>query len=145
MKYLIQIILVINLLMLGGCASPTTYQSQGLTGGYSDSKYEDKENTYYVRFSGNGNTSQRRANDFALLRAAVLARKNLSPYFEVIYLKNVINQGSSGTAGVYTFKPEVVIEVKLINEFNNKVDTFDTEKLISQLTTQYLIDESTLQ
>ena len=45
----------------------TTYQSEGLTGGFSETQLD--ENIFRVTFYGNGYTGKERVTDFALLRS----------------------------------------------------------------------------
>lgn len=67
-------------LCLAGCA--TKYQSNGLTGGFSDRWLGD--NVYRVSFNGNGHTSPVWAADMALIRSAELAIHNGYSNFIVI-------------------------------------------------------------
>lgn len=60
--------IAIVLVACAGCA--TSYQSKGLTGGFSET--EVQPGIYQVKFNGNGYTSSERAADFALLRGAEL-------------------------------------------------------------------------
>ena len=59
-------------LVLSGCA--TAYQSNSLTGGYTDTQLAP--DVFRVSFSGNAFTSNDRVQDFALLRAAELTLAN---------------------------------------------------------------------
>lgn len=52
--------------LVSGCA--TSYQSTGLTGGYSETQLAP--DVFRIYFRGNGYTSGERAEDFAMLRAA---------------------------------------------------------------------------
>jgi uncharacterized protein YceK len=73
-------IVFVAVLLLFGCA--TTYQHQGLTGGYTDTQLG--ENLFRVTFRGNGYTRPERAADLALLRCAELALQHGFQYFVVI-------------------------------------------------------------
>lgn len=64
---------------LVGCAGPTPYQSNGFAGGYRDQQLGP--DTLRVIAAGNIYTSQERAENIALLRAAELALQNGFPYF----------------------------------------------------------------
>ena len=79
-------------LLLGGCA--TTYQPQGLSGGFSETQIDT--NVFTVTFKGNGYTGQDKANDFTLLRSAELTLEHGFKYFVVVdalqYSKNSIGQ-----------------------------------------------------
>lgn len=68
------------LALLGGCA--TSYQKDGFTGGYSETRL--REDIFEVSFRGNGYTSRERATDFTLLRSAELALENGFPYFVIV-------------------------------------------------------------
>jgi hypothetical protein len=74
------LLLLASTLVLTSCA--TTYQANGLTGGFSETQLD--EDLFTVRFAGNGYTSSERASDFALLRCADLAIQNNFPYFKII-------------------------------------------------------------
>ncbi|MFD2177758.1 CC0125/CC1285 family lipoprotein [Veronia pacifica] len=73
-------VLILVLACLQGCA--TTYQSNGFTGGYSETQID--ENVFKVTFKGNAYTSKERASDFTLLRSAELTLQNGFTYFAVI-------------------------------------------------------------
>jgi len=64
---------------LAGCA--TTYQSEGFSGGFNETKYA--VDVFEVTFNGNGYTSKQRASDLALLRSAELTLQNGYRYFVV--------------------------------------------------------------
>ncbi len=67
-------------LLLAGCA--TSYQSQGLTGGFSETRLG--ENMYRVTFNGNGFTNRTRSADFTLLRSAELTLQSGYRYFVIV-------------------------------------------------------------
>jgi hypothetical protein len=64
-------------LALSGCGTP--YGSSGLTGGYSQSKVNER--LLKVDFSGNGYITADRIQLFALYRCAEVARDAKKPYF----------------------------------------------------------------
>ena len=66
--------------VLSGCA--TTYQSQGLLGGFSSIQLDT--NVFQVTFKGNAYTARDKANDYALLRSAELALENGYQYFIIV-------------------------------------------------------------
>lgn len=78
MKQVIVIFLV--LVFFQGCA--TSYQKDGLTGGYSETQLD--ENVFKVSFRGNGYTRRDRVADFTLLRSAELALENGFNFFVII-------------------------------------------------------------
>lgn len=67
-------------IILSACA--TTYQPQGLSGGFSETQLDT--NVFKVSFRGNGYTHAERAEDLALLRSAELTLKNGFTHFAVI-------------------------------------------------------------
>lgn len=71
---------LVTSLFLFGCA--TTYQPQGMTGGFSEVQLDT--NVFKVTFNGNGFTNREIANDYALLRSAELAHKNGFKYFLIV-------------------------------------------------------------
>ncbi len=75
-----RLVIVLTALVLTGCA--TTYQRQGLTGGYSETQLG--ENIFQVSFRGNGYTSRERASDFSLLRSAEVALERGFRYFVIV-------------------------------------------------------------
>lgn len=74
------ILISLAVFFLQGCA--TSYQSDGFSGGYSESQLD--ENVFRVSFRGNGYTRRDRVADFTLLRSAELAIQNGYNYFVVI-------------------------------------------------------------
>lgn len=67
-------------LLLAGCA--TSYQTRGLTGGFSETQLD--EDVFRVSFRGNAYTSSERAADFTLLRSAELTIENGYSYFVIV-------------------------------------------------------------
>ena len=68
--YLVSLLAFLTLVV--GCS--TTYQSKGLTGGYSDTQLS--QDVFRVNFAGNAYTSGEKAQDYTLLRAAQLTLTN---------------------------------------------------------------------
>lgn len=104
MKYSAIVMSLAASILLSACA--TTYQSVGATGGYSETRLDEK--VFRVSFKGNGYTSQERASDFALLRCAEIALQHGYEYFAIIdeqnYTKNstyTTPTTSSTTANIY--------------------------------------------
>ena len=60
----------------------TTYGPMGLAGGYED--YAINEDTYHVKFAGNGFTSQAQVEAYWLKRCAHLIYQEGYDYFEII-------------------------------------------------------------
>ena len=92
MKTSAQILIVVAAALFSGCA--TSYQSNGFTGGYTETQLAP--DVFRVAFRGNGYTSQERAQDFAMLRAAELALRH-----EFTHLV-VVDERSSTTAHSFT-------------------------------------------
>ena len=69
MKTILQLVAIAAVVFASGCATP--YQSNSLTGGFSDTRLAP--DVFRVTFRGNGYTSDERAQDFAMLRAAELS------------------------------------------------------------------------
>lgn len=67
-------------LLLAGCA--TSYQPEGLTGGFKETRLA--QNMYRVSFQGNGYTDRERSADFTLLRSAELTLQSGYKYFVII-------------------------------------------------------------
>jgi predicted RNA-binding Zn-ribbon protein involved in translation (DUF1610 family) len=80
-------------MFLAGCATP--YQPCGLTGGYSETQLD--ENVFQVSFHGNGFTSQERASDLCLLRAAEIAKQHGFAYFIIVEKYNRVEQSAYTT------------------------------------------------
>lgn len=80
-------------LFLAGCATP--YQTQGLTGGFSETQLD--QNVFRVSFRGNAYTSSERAADFTLLRSAELAIENGYGYFIIVDTEKYSQTGAYTT------------------------------------------------
>jgi hypothetical protein len=78
--------------LVAGCATP--YQSTGFRGGYSETLLAP--DVFRIYFRGNAFTSIERAQDFALLRAAELARERGFAYFAIV------DESSSSSVHAYT-------------------------------------------
>ena len=75
-------LLILMAVALVGCASPTKYQKEGFTGGYSAKLLEP--GTFRVEYSGNSYTEGSRITDFCFLRCAELTLENGYKYFRVL-------------------------------------------------------------
>jgi hypothetical protein len=73
------ILIAVAVLIMQGCA--TKYQKDGFSGGYSETKLDEK--SFQVLFAGNGNTSREKVTDFALLRSAEVTLENGFQYFVI--------------------------------------------------------------
>jgi hypothetical protein len=63
-------------------ACVTAYQPNGATGGYTDRRIDDE--TYYVKFQGNGNTSRELVQRYFLFRCAELTEQSGFKYFVIL-------------------------------------------------------------
>ena len=68
--------------LLAACATPYKQAKKETANGFFDTKLQ--EGMYEVLFNGNENTSTRKANDFALLRAAEVCLENNYQSFEIL-------------------------------------------------------------
>ena len=71
------LITLLSVILLSSCA--TSYQSEGMTGGYVDTQLS--ETLWKVSVNGNGYTSQSKVGDYALLRASELTIDKGYKYF----------------------------------------------------------------
>ena len=71
------LITLLSVILLSSCA--TSYQSEGMTGGYVDTQLS--ETLWKVSVNGNGYTSQSKVGDYALLRASQLTIDKGYKYF----------------------------------------------------------------
>jgi len=75
-------VLILAIAIFSLLSACTPYQSQGFTGGYTETWLA--EDVVRVRFKGNGYTSSERAADFSLLRVSEIAREKGYPYFVLL-------------------------------------------------------------
>lgn len=87
------VIVTVFVLVISGCA--TTYQSNGFSGGYSETQLD--ENIFKVTFRGNGFTNRERTEDFTLLRSAELALQNGYKYFVIVNSETYLSTSSHTT------------------------------------------------
>lgn len=97
---------LIPIILLSACA--TSYQSNGLTGGFEDT--ELSPGYYRITFRGNGVTSREKVNEFALLRASDLMLSRGCKSFQVLKGKDTVNTSyvdlprtTSTNANVYAY------------------------------------------
>ena len=150
------------LLLLLGCATP--YQKLGDTGGYLQQKLA--EDVYRITFRGNGFTDYKRANDFALLRAAEIGKKLGYSYLSVegeedYYRTTIVDTGSTsyssgsaygygnsasyyGTTTTYNnqmpiIKPGVILVAKYFQGTpeGKHLEVHNIEEIICSMTTKY--------
>ncbi|MGO8763261.1 MAG: CC0125/CC1285 family lipoprotein [Desulfobaccales bacterium] len=142
--------LYIVLLLLAGCA--TSYQSKSLMGGYSDTQLAP--DVFRVYFKGNAYTSNERAQDLVLLRAAELSLQHGFKYFTIVdessstKVSSITTPGSAQTTGTvygvgnyaqysgtttytpstthFMFKPRTGLLIKCFTDKPDNVYTFDS-------------------
>ena len=76
-------------------SAATSYQPEGLTGGYEELQLG--ENLFSVNFSGNGYTRSQRATDFCLLRCAEITKENGFKFFNIVNQNNDVSNTSFTT------------------------------------------------
>jgi hypothetical protein len=145
--------------VLAGCA--TGYSSTNFTGGYSDTQLAP--DVFRVKFNGNGYTSQERAQDFALLRAADLTQANGFTLFAVInesdqsVQESYTTPGTINTYGSYNsntgyysatsfydpgvtynfFKPRTGMLIRCFHEVQPGIYTFNAAFIENSIRTKY--------
>ena len=159
----ISIISVVGIaLVLSGCA--TSYQPQGLTGGFSETQLDT--NMYRVTFEGNGFTDRQRSQDFTLLRSAELTLQHGYKYFVIINANQssryssyttpsrtnvdatVYGNSISGTATTYGGHTEVITKPSNSNTFvmyktKPKSFSYNAKFIIASLKNQYKLNKPT--
>jgi len=103
------VISLISLLMIS-CISPSPYRvkTQSSHDGLLVKKINDTE--YKITFYGNEETSQERANDFALLGAAQQAESHGYHYFSVLHKK------STNSSKSYVYSKEKSAQIKVVDK-----------------------------
>lgn len=101
-----KLVLICSLIALCGCA--TSYQQQGVMGGFSET--ELSPNYFRITFKGNAYTSREKVSDYALLRASELMIQRGCKSFQVIgnnqYIKSnysISPQSHTTNASAYTY------------------------------------------
>lgn len=84
-------------LLISACA--TSYQSKGLTGGFTDFRLD--ANTYRVTFEGNGHTSRQTVETYLLYRCAELTAQSGYDYFLTINSDTEARHNVVTTPGSY--------------------------------------------
>lgn len=68
-----------SMCMLTGCITPTSYQPEGLRGGYTQTEFD--QDIFMIYFAGNPYTDIERTFDFTMLRAAEVCQEHGFAYF----------------------------------------------------------------
>jgi len=144
------------------CVACASYQPDGLSGGYSETRLWD--NAFHVTFAGNAYTTQENAEDFALLRAAELTLENDFSYFAILDSANwtstsINTSHSSSTANMSahygsakmqqqggqtstSLVPHAELDVELFNAMPQGYELVYEAKIVQQsIRTKYKIDE----
>jgi hypothetical protein len=95
MRILVYCVVLTATWFLAGCA--TSYQSNSLTGGYSQTQLAP--DVFRVSFRGNGYTTPERAQDYALLRASELTLEKGFTCFALVDEKSSTTTQGITTAG----------------------------------------------
>lgn len=149
-----KVVFLLFLFFVSACS--TSYQPEGRTGGYTDIQLS--KNVFSVSFSGNGFTSNKKTNDFALLRAAELMYRNNYPYFLVVDKANS-SENSSYTTPVYAStnvygnsihtnvyggqtynSTKYSTDMVVIGLKDNQVGAYDTVIVLNSIAKQYDLD-----
>lgn len=144
-------------LMLQGCA--TSYQHDGITGGYTDKQLAD--NIFTVVFQGNISSSKQRVHDFALRRGAELTLQHGFRYFVVSDSEHYariseavvvppnsekpvydpeIKQGNGQKYNVV--EPAASITIECYKEQPAKGDGVDAQRLYDSLSAKYKLKKA---
>jgi hypothetical protein len=128
-------------LLTSSCAftKSTRYQSNALTGGYTETRLG--EDMFDVRFAGNGWTNPEKTNDFCLLRCAELSEQNNYPFFTIIENKEGTVGQTDGAHTNFIYKPTNHNTIKL---FKQKPDSYpmvyEAKYIISSIRLKYNIN-----
>lgn len=137
--------------ILSGCA--TSYQPNGFTGGYSETKLAD--DMYNITFQGNGYASKERVYDFALLRASDITLENSYKFFSILsqeketstdYVNiqnyNTYTKTSYGST-VAIDKPSANITIHLLKDKLLDKISYEAIFVQSSIKKKYNIDQNT--
>ena len=131
MRHIHNLVVLIVIAVLSGCATP--YQRQSAMGGYSETQLS--ENIFTVTFKGNGYTDRERASDFALLRSAELALEKGYKYFIIIDAQNY-TKNSTYTTPTTSYTSGSVNTYGTLNTYGN-YGTYSGTAYGSATTTTY--------
>lgn len=128
------VVSLIALVALSACA--TAYQARDtLTGGYSETQLGP--DLVRIVFNGNSSTSEERAQDFALLRAAELSLSAGFPFFTVQNTDKAMAHSTS--QGMTIGMPRVEILVQFLAAKQAGAITYDSAFLVRTLKAKYEI------
>lgn len=148
--------LVVASLFLTACA--TQYQSQGFSGGFSESQISN--DTFDVAFNGNGYTSPQRARDLNLLRSAELALESGFSHFVIldrsasvdrstsVTTSNTMVTGGYGSLNATSFattipisKPSSRNRIRCFKEKPEGVFSYDAQIVFKNLSDKYGVEK----
>lgn len=134
-----RVLLILISIVLTSCATP--YQSEGLTGGFSETQLA--KNTWKISSRGNAYTSSSTVRDHVLLRASELTLENGFKYFVVGSSSEDVKRGiakigtdTSTTTGNITPMGNINLSTR-----NNSPTYIPTEKFSNEIVFR-MVDES---
>ena len=131
------------LALLLACATPYKQAKKASSNGYFDMKLQD--GMYEVLFNGNDNTSARRANDLALLRAAEVCVENGYQSFDIVrktedFTEKEVDSGVKILGGTITNLQNSEPKIALVVRMSKKLDLpYKAEELKTNLRSRYNI------
>ena len=131
------------LALLVACATPYQQAKKESANGYFDVKLQ--EGMYEILFNGNENTTARRANDFALLRAAEVCLDNGYQSFEVVrktedFTEKEVDSGVKIFGGTLSNIENSEPKITLVVRCSKKQDLlYKAQELKTNLRTRYKI------
>ena len=129
--------------LLAACATAYKQAKKESANGYLDTKLQ--EGMYEVFFNGNENTSARRANDFALLRAAEVCLENGYQSFAIErktedFTEKEVDTGVKIFGGTLTSLENSEPKITLVIHCSKKADLlYKAQELKDSLRTRYKI------
>ncbi|WP_417464429.1 CC0125/CC1285 family lipoprotein [Kordiimonas sp.] len=118
--------IVITLFAVTACATP--YQASGLRGGYKDTPIA--QDTYLVRFDGNGFTSRNTAGAMNLIRAAEMTLDAGHTRFLVLDANSEVDK--TWVSGVTISKPGSELVIKFVTDGTEPEGSLDAMDVIEE-------------
>jgi len=129
--------------LLAACATPYKPAKKQSANGYFDMKLQ--EGMYEVLFNGNDNTSTRKANDFALLRASEVCLDNGYQSFDIVrktedFTEKEVDTGVKILGGTLTNLQNSEPKITLVVRCSKKTDLpYKAQELKNSLRANYKI------
>ncbi|WP_428075737.1 CC0125/CC1285 family lipoprotein [Candidatus Avelusimicrobium luingense] len=129
------------LALLSACATPYKQAKKETSNGFFDTKLQD--GMYEVLFNGNENTSARKANDFALLRAAEVCLENGYQSFEIVrktedFTEKEVDTGIKIFGGTLSSLENAEPKITLVIRCSKKTDLlYKAQELKTNLRERY--------